>query len=127
MTHKELDELQALADAATPGPWDSVLSGPHAYPGYHDVVRNRGADLVGMIAHNHPGDARFIAAAREAVPRLIARIRELEKRDSVTIRQLEAVAELEAKFDKLTQVNRQITDAYNAQAEVIRMLRAQQF
>jgi hypothetical protein len=67
-TPLDLDKAQALADAASPGPWE-------AYP-------NRD---VGGIAHVRiaqamhptawPSDAEFIAQARTLVPALIAELR----------------------------------------------------
>jgi chemotaxis receptor (MCP) glutamine deamidase CheD len=53
----DLDALQALCDAATPGPWETD------------------ADRFDDIEED---DAEFIAAAREAMPMLVARVRELE-------------------------------------------------
>jgi hypothetical protein len=60
----DLDELQRLCDAATPGPWD-VEDG---------VVLRKVGDVIFVE------DAAFIAAARDALPKLIARVRELEAR-----------------------------------------------
>lgn len=97
-----LDELQALADATTPGPWhhDSygqVFSGAlarayntaesqlpddapeSAYDGLPDPtvcgVRRRGGEPADPVAAS---DAEFIAAARTAVPHLLDGIRRLE-------------------------------------------------
>ena len=59
-----LDELERLCEAATPGPWtldesESGLIGPHCEP------------IVEAC------DALFIAAARDALPKLIAEVRRL--------------------------------------------------
>ncbi len=80
MTDEELDRLQALADAATPGEWQasSVIAG---------MVTE---EHSGWIAHCPRGsyketeqlavqDAAFIAAARAAVPALIAEVRRLRQ------------------------------------------------
>lgn len=79
MTAAELDALEALANAATPGPWVVVFdaSGRVAWikgPKHVGVVDSYGStpslDCSGS-------DGEFIAAAREAVPKLIAQIRDL--------------------------------------------------
>ena len=72
-----LDELQALADAATPGPWEIAQ---HSYSGQFIWV----STLLGDIAEicDWPPEqclatARFIAACRTEVPKLIAEVRRL--------------------------------------------------
>ncbi|BDH07285.1 hypothetical protein [Streptomyces seoulensis] len=100
LTEEELDELDELAGAATPGPWfvrslddtdamsivavstvpDTGLS--ERWPGFdhHDIVA---ATLVQQPRYVDAADERwdenahFIAAARSSVPRLIAEIRRL--------------------------------------------------
>lgn len=69
MTKQELDELEALANAATHAPW--VASG-------HRVRASGDPDPI-ISLWNGACDAAFVAAAREAVPKLIARVRELEE------------------------------------------------
>ncbi len=64
MTDEELDHLEALANAATEGPW--------TWDTY--IVR---ADGRPIITADSAMDARFIAASREAVPALIAEVRRL--------------------------------------------------
>lgn len=62
----ELAKLQALCDAATPGPWG-------AFPIDERRSWNVRAAKEGAIVHTvYERDARFIAAARDALPRLIA-------------------------------------------------------
>ena len=82
----DLDELERLAKAATPGPWKegrhdmfSIVEGAHAkyiYANSIPVAISTGEekDCERVLA-----DARYIAAACNAVPELIARIRELEQ------------------------------------------------
>jgi hypothetical protein len=80
MDEKQLQEWEALANAASPGPWEAarpehaipgpgcpmVVNGPQAEPGaYDDEMR--------------PADAYFIAAARTAVPALVAEVRRLKR------------------------------------------------
>lgn len=75
MSTAELDELERLADDATPGPWK-------------EFTANKGSDLSETFVHGpdkrwlardfEPFNARFVAAAREAVPALIAEVRRLQ-------------------------------------------------
>lgn len=79
----DLDELQRLCDAATPGPWE-----------YDDDAQALSYDILGHLAgwvcavHELPlegactreRNAAFIGAARDALPKLIARVRQLEQR-----------------------------------------------
>jgi hypothetical protein len=63
-----LDELEALAEAATPGPWDA----PSREAEYF-------ADTIIMLAdtyENYQNNCAFIAASRTAVPQLVAALRE---------------------------------------------------
>lgn len=81
ITPDYLDQLQALCDAATPGEWhddgrsveriaelgvddDGILCGVYTRE-YYNEDRNR-------------QNTRFIAAARDAVPKLIAEVRRLQ-------------------------------------------------
>jgi hypothetical protein len=68
-----LQELEALCAAATPGPWEVLRN----TDGRHLV----GADGHGLVLMDvepeHP-DLQFMAAARTAIPELIARIKELD-------------------------------------------------
>ena len=80
ITGAELDALQALADAATSGPWL-----------YQDYFSNVYTDYTGITVHiakcnsqqidngvsEADANAKFIADARVAVPRLIAEVRRL--------------------------------------------------
>jgi hypothetical protein len=82
MTAIDLDKLEALAKAATPGPWrlsekEIIVYSADEQHGYnvHDM---KGGGHEGML-ENHKKDAAFIAAANpSAVLALIARVRELE-------------------------------------------------
>lgn len=77
MSAIDLEAIEARADAATAGPWriDTFDIGPLAsicsttrdYPGgWVETAKSFGADAV------------FIAASREDVPGLVARVKELE-------------------------------------------------
>lgn len=67
----DLDALDALCAAATPGPWPVVTKGntvrSHAIPGVCSGISPK------------TGNAAFIAAARTALPTLVARVRALEE------------------------------------------------
>ena len=65
-----LDELQALADAATPGPWQ------HTGAGNVYSRKAGGHHAVGFTTLSLD-DADFIAACRTEVPKLIAEVRRL--------------------------------------------------
>lgn len=71
MADLDLDEIERLADAATPGPWGV------------EPDRNSLDDLVmakiGLVAATAREDAAFIAAARTAVPALSAEVRRLRE------------------------------------------------
>jgi len=79
MTEQELKEIEARANAATPGRWK--------------IQRDSTGNLCGIIQTNHvtrdvwpiprtQDDIRFIACARQDVPALIAEVRRLrEDRD----------------------------------------------
>ena len=83
MTQQELDALKALADAATPGPWevehhsgilvDGVPSTCAVLTSQEYDMASFGDDLQGYF------DAAFIAAARAAVPALIAEVERLRE------------------------------------------------
>lgn len=100
LTDEELDQLEELAAAATPGPWYmrllddkdamglvAVSTVPDIGRGerwphfdYHEIVA---ATLVQQPRYVDPADerwdenARFIAAARQAVPLLVDEVRRL--------------------------------------------------
>lgn len=66
-----LDKLQALSDAATPGPWTHAASSEAGDCHYiHGPIYADDMDLV-VYAECERADAEFIAAARTAVPELI--------------------------------------------------------
>jgi hypothetical protein len=68
ITREELDRWKELAEAATEGPWEVIERGGYYYfkpPGDHRMGRKR------------KENAEFIAAARDAVPRLVAEVERL--------------------------------------------------
>lgn len=81
MSDLDLDALAALADAATDGPWEE-----DAHIGGEGSVVLGAGRWIAHVPANYPYarddyDATFIAAARDAVPALIAEVRAL--RDTV--------------------------------------------
>ncbi|MEU8971291.1 hypothetical protein AB0D11_18815 [Streptomyces monashensis] len=102
VSDEELDDLEELVQAATPGPWFvRVLDDDHAMnlvavstvPDTGASERSRTFDCQEIVAatlvqqpryvdiadERWDENARFIAAARECVPRLIAEIRRLRE------------------------------------------------
>ena len=76
MDSAKLDELERLAKAATPGPWSR----------YADIhIKTMDGWGIGFIHHplrsreETVNNAAYIVAACNAVPELIARVRELER------------------------------------------------
>lgn len=78
MTHDELKKLKELCENATPGPWKGdefemlAPKAPTLIPGNVKIV----------WAEDHPmneWDADFIAAAREALPKLIEEVERLKE------------------------------------------------
>jgi hypothetical protein len=76
ITQKELDEMQARCDAATPGEW---VVGVREYSrgvlaGAHEV-----AEVSDCDEDNGVSDAAFIAKVRTDMPRLIAEVKRLRE------------------------------------------------
>ena len=70
----DLEELERLAKAATPGPWEMVDA--RAFLDDEDFEIRNGGHCIGYGTSGK--DAAYIVAACNAVPELIARVRELE-------------------------------------------------
>jgi hypothetical protein len=98
----DLDRLKALTDAATAGPWTATAN--------RSVDDANGEHVVASVAARKlwpsTADAEFIAAAREAVPRLIAEVERLritwddrERLNAELVTAVREVAELRALFD----------------------------
>lgn len=85
----DLTDLEALAQSATPGPWKRAV-----VDGMGFAVHRGEHDTIALYADR--ADAAFIAAARAAVPALIARVRKAEaERDEAraALARVEALAE----------------------------------
>lgn len=70
LTREELDALEALAPGIFPGPW--------RYDPHHKNVFDNALPIVEVV-YNADELGPFVAAAREAIPRLIAEIRRLHR------------------------------------------------
>lgn len=84
----DLDELMRLREAATPGPWKAKIGDFEYEDGYGTVtapyVEADGKTICvptdrGPDDDNDESDAAYIVSACNAVPELVARIRELER------------------------------------------------
>ncbi len=82
MTDDELTTLERLAEAASPGPWEVsnahglCVSRPHG-PHVRMMVVDLAPEVYSPPWRGDPADAAFIAAARTALPALIAECRRL--------------------------------------------------
>lgn len=80
MNVKELAEIKARAEAATPGPWsDRYVIGDEGGGPKHRVTFRLLSGLTGDITGHcrRTPDAAFIAHAREDVPALVAEVERL--------------------------------------------------
>lgn len=108
MDEEELARLERLAGAATPGPWKAEVA-ERSYPDQAQVIDaptkcsiidtyNSGcaSDPCPDEVFFSPENARFIAAARTALPALVAEVRRLQAEN----------AKLEANLDLLCRPGR---------------------
>ena len=70
----ELKLLKELCEKATPGPWKSYVEGRNCESGSSFIQTNGGEDIELSGATDYDQD--FIAAAREALPKLLLLITE---------------------------------------------------
>ncbi len=78
MTDERLAELERLAYKATPGPWWPRWGGEPGYiysSGLDRVIAELPEERSDMWTHEN---SEFIAAARTAIPELIAEVRRLK-------------------------------------------------
>jgi hypothetical protein len=78
----DLDHLEALARAASPGPWSTEETAVLDRDGFSIISSDFGHSCadVGSLE-----DAVFIVAARDAVPALLARVRELARKSAKAV------------------------------------------
>lgn len=81
----DLGELERLAAQATPGPWMANNWGRVWYTSNHDSKRLVCDTMRNTVRNpkSSRANARLIAAMRNAVPELIARVRELERQREI--------------------------------------------
>lgn len=89
MDDKELNEIEARANAATSGPWPETVwygeEGGHASVGPHHNSDDPEEDDDWGKAEL---DAKFISHARTDVPKLVAEVRRLEDTIGSLVRQI---------------------------------------
>lgn len=132
MTGRSDEELAALAAAATPGPWKARQEDDDDW-----AVRQVNDDPPGVTTYIvegcHQGksggmyDAEFIAAAREAVPALLARVAQAEtERDAAkellaTVAayrdQVEPVVARAVRTERALAAVRELCDSYEANCD----------
>lgn len=78
LTADERTELARLAEAATPGPWWIDAGGPDESSSLVGADNHEIASLPYYSPYRREPDERFIAAARDAVPRLLADLARVE-------------------------------------------------
>ncbi|WKN53796.1 hypothetical protein HJ581_0008290 [Rhodococcus opacus] len=123
-----LDAAQALADAATPGPWKwekaghgdpMLISGADdvlfAYPVHDGPLEDDVIESVDL--HVQPDDAEFIAQARTLVPALVAELRELQSHESRTSDLVEETASLAKTAKRLTAESEELSNRCHAVAD----------
>lgn len=76
ITNDELDRLQAVCDAATPGPWE-FLWPLHIVTKKMDMSQVATGDVETICEAVDETDGEFLVAARTALPALIAEVRHL--------------------------------------------------
>lgn len=85
LTDADLDAMEARADAATAGPWESSIEGRDHESGDSFISTGELAEVgpdmyVSLEGVPAPAeDLDFIAASRQDVPRLVAEIRRLRQ------------------------------------------------
>ena len=117
----EREKLAKLAEAATPGPWtavrrDDLPDGIHYdVDGPEDPYRVCTCDEHDPRARSPRADAAFIAAAREAVPALLAALDEAEADLRQEAEEADhAVFVLRAECDRLRDALRALVEAVDA-------------
>lgn len=85
MDEKRLEEIEARAKAATPGPWTIFARSKRAVRAIWLTRLNRDGDSVwtwpGFVQTSFEHDADFIAHARQDIPDLLAEIERLQAKN----------------------------------------------
>ena len=100
ITDEELARLEALTRAATPGPWVTDADEPIAAETHAEVCFEDDYGSHTIATEMSCDDARFLMAARDAVPALVAEVRrlaaDLDLSERARATMLAAVAERDA-------------------------------
>ena len=117
MTQQELAALKALADAATPGPWEEVAeSGEWWITSASEVTAS--LYVIPDTGLMNQADVDFIAASRAAVPALIAEVERLQAawgaEHDAAIRADEQARMAEREVDELRSDVRELQDRLSA-------------
>ncbi|AYD83906.1 hypothetical protein SEA_GETALONG_46 [Gordonia phage Getalong] len=92
MSDLDLDAIEARANAATRGPWKmGKRSWPDVVMTPYGCLWNPGTGRINDIE-----DGEFVAHAREDIPALIARIRQLEADNQDLVNELRELGERDA-------------------------------
>lgn len=103
MTPEDLDRYETITNAATPGPW--VNDGDI---GRGSEIETADGRIVGTL---HGSDnAAFVIVAREAMPALIARVRELESTIPIVENLLLGLAELGEPSEALRRMRESLSE-----------------
>jgi hypothetical protein len=104
----DLDALERLAEAATPGPWCTLSGSISHVDGRVDGVHagSVGEMVIGCgrsyCKKPRGDDATFIAAARDAVPALIAEVRSLRASLAIPVGVVDVNADPDPEIDAIT-------------------------
>jgi hypothetical protein len=79
LSDAELNAMETMCKAATPGPWRSYVEGRDHTSGSNFVMTGEGGEDFELSSGGTLADQDFIAAARQDVPRLIAEVRALRE------------------------------------------------
>lgn len=121
MSDERLEQIQARAVAATPGPWDCYGDGAHEVFDAGEYSDGDPGEVVAPVV-TKLNDAEFIAHAREDIPALLAEVARLREALTITDEMVErgAVALFRASTDEdwETGPDESERDEWRAQARV---------
>lgn len=84
LSDAELDDLEALANAASPAPWIAETGPAIGGPDFIMITDDDDSQPDMYVQHDDKpapaAELKFIAAARNSIPRLIAELRRYRKR-----------------------------------------------
>lgn len=125
ITEAELDEIEARASKATPGPWTVDNEGvEYATVGAGFDHRPCLQRWAGSDAHYINGsreeDANFIAASRADVPALVAEVRRLQRKHQQNVALIgKFVSELDRKDERIAELESRERASYEIEEEFL--------